>query len=128
MRPAPKASLYRQEVTEAAMDMVLTALERFQEEGFQPEPLDYFRPEVRGHWRPPAPQDDRRIDWAGDNTETVLRKIRGADRSPRVWDTLFGRDLYLYDAHPEGVLRGSPGEVIAHSGPALCRATHDGAV
>lgn len=36
--------------------------------------------------------------------------------------------MYLYDAHPEAKLRGFPGEVIARSGPAVCKATVDGAV
>ena len=41
MREATKASLYRNEVTEAAVRAVLTAIERFQQGGFIPEPLNY---------------------------------------------------------------------------------------
>ncbi len=36
--------------------------------------------------------------------------------------------MYLYDAHPAPHLRGTPGEAIAVSGPALAVATADGAV
>jgi putative two-component system hydrogenase maturation factor HypX/HoxX len=43
-------------------------------------------------------------------------------------DDLFGRQFYLYDAWPELALEGRPGDVIARCGPAICRATLDGAV
>jgi putative two-component system protein, hydrogenase maturation factor HypX/HoxX len=45
-----------------------------------------------------------------------------------VRDRLFGREVFLHDAHPEKTLRGPAGEVIARCGGALCRATVDGAV
>ncbi len=35
---------------------------------------------------------------------------------------------YLYGAHEEGVLKGTPGEIIATRNGAICRATGDGAV
>ena len=73
-------------------------------------------------------QSDRAIDWRQDDTATVLRKIRCADGFPGVRDTLFGREVFLHDAHPEATLRGAAGEVIACCGGALCRATPDGAV
>jgi putative two-component system hydrogenase maturation factor HypX/HoxX len=58
----------------------------------------------------------------------VLRKIASADGAPGVRDTLLGRDVYLHDAHPAPGLAGDPGALVARSGPALARATHDGAV
>ncbi|MCW8904402.1 formyltransferase family protein, partial [Sedimenticola sp.] len=39
MRAASKASLYRNEVTDAALQGVLLAVERMEQAGFQPEPL-----------------------------------------------------------------------------------------
>ncbi|TAM44005.1 MAG: hydrogenase maturation protein [Gammaproteobacteria bacterium] len=128
MRAARKGSLYRNEVTEAAVSAVTQALSRFERGGFVPEPLDYARTDVRGCRRPPMRQSDRVIDWQNDDTETVLRKIRSADGAPGVEDALFGRQLRLYNACEEGALRGAPGTVIARRDGAICRATRDGAV
>ncbi len=128
MRDATKASLYRNEVTAAAVDAVLEAVDRFAEGGIAPTPLEAVDPAVRGRWRPSMQQADRAIDWAHDDTATVLRRIRSADGLPGVRDELAGREVYLYDARPEGVLRGAPGALIARCGEALCRATVDGAV
>jgi len=128
MRDATKASLYRNEVTDAAVRALLTAIERFQQGGFTPEPLNYQNDDVRGELRPLVRQADRAIDWQHDNSEKVLRKIRSGDGFPGVLDRLFDRDCFLYDAHASETLTGSPGEVIARSGPAICRATVDGAI
>jgi len=128
MREASKASLYRNEVTDAAVRALLLAVERFQNGGYRPEPLDYEDPQVQGQLRPRLTQAERAIDWQTDNTQTVLRKIRSADSFPGVRDRLAGREMLLYDAHPEGSLSGEPGALIARCGPAVCRATVDGAV
>jgi len=129
MRDATKASLYRNEVTEAAVAVLGITLARAMEPGFEPVPLDYSRPDIRGRPRPPMRQPDRAIDWHRDDTETVLRKIRAADGFPGILDEIGGRSYFLYDAHPEGRLRGdAPGEIIARRDGAICRATGDGAV
>lgn len=128
MRAARKSSLYRNEVTEAAVQAVLLAVERFGRGGFRPDPLDYAQADVRGRWQPLMKQSDRAIDWTRDDTAAVLRKIRASDGAPGVLDTWFGREVYLYDAHPEDELCGRPGEVVAQRCGAVCRATVDGAV
>lgn len=128
MRTARKSSIYRNEVTEAAVEAVLLAVARFEQGGFRPEPLDYTRPDVRGTLRPAMKQADRAIDWTRDDTATVLRKVHAADGAPGVLDTWFGREVYLYDAHPEDALRGRPGAFLARRHGAVCRATADGAV
>ena len=128
MRPARKSSLYRNEVTEAAVAALLQAIERWVQGGFAPAPQDYGRPEIRGRPHPLMVQADRRIDWSTDDTQTILRKIRAADGFPGVEDTLFGEPYFLYDACAEDTLRGAPGEVIARRHGAVCRATVDGAV
>lgn len=127
MRDASKASLYRNEITKAAVDAVLEAVVHYQG-GFKPEPLVYANPDIRGELRPLMQQSDRTIDWQKDDSETVLRKIRCADGFPGVRDKLFGRELFLYDPREEKRLRGTPGEVLARCGSAICRATVDGAV
>jgi putative two-component system hydrogenase maturation factor HypX/HoxX len=127
MRTASKASLYRNEVTEAAVCAVLEAVDRFSA-GEQPVPLRYGKPEIRGRFRPLLKQHERAIDWQRDPTDVVLRKIRSADGFPGVIDTLLEREVYLYDVRPASGVRDAPGEVVARCGPALCRATTDGAV
>jgi putative two-component system protein, hydrogenase maturation factor HypX/HoxX len=128
MRAACKGSLYRNEVTEAALEAVLTAVDRFQAGDFAPQPQGDDDARIRGEWRPLMKQADRAIDWLRDDTASVLHKIRSADGFPGVKDELLGRELFLYDAWPESLLKGNPGELIARCGPAICRATWDGAV
>lgn len=127
MRTASKGSLYRNEVTEAAVEALRLTLERIAAGG-APAPLDYARPGVRGRLRRPMTQADRAIDWQRDDSTTVLRRIRSADGVPGVADTILDLPVHLYDAHPEGTLRGAPGAVIAQRHGAICRATRDGAV
>ena len=127
MQPASKGSLYRNEVTEAAVEAVRLTVERIAA-GAAPEPLDYAQPEVRGRPRPLMKQADRAIDWQRDDASTVLRKVRCADGVPGVADRVLDLPVHLYDAHPEGALRGAPGAVIAQRHGAICRATRDGAV
>jgi putative two-component system hydrogenase maturation factor HypX/HoxX len=127
MREATKSSLYRNEVTEAAVAALASTLERIARDE-KPAPLDYSRPGVRGRLRPPMRQEDRAIDWSGDSTATVLRKVRAADGTPGVRDEVLGLPVYLFDAHPEGRLRGRAGDVVAQRDGAILRATADGAV
>ncbi len=127
MRPATKASLYRNEVTEAACRAVLRAVERFAAAEFRPTPL--AAAEGRGRWRPLMKQGDRAIAWASDDTATVLRKLAAGDGFPGVADQLFGESCRLHDGHAEATIRGGrPGEVIGRRETALLRATVDGAV
>ncbi|MCB1786200.1 MAG: hydrogenase maturation protein [Chromatiaceae bacterium] len=128
LRDATKSSLYRNEVSAAAVDAVIEALERFAAGDLVARRFEPGAGGVRGRARPLLRQAERAIDWSNDDTRTVLRKIRSADGAPGVRDELFGREVLLYDAHPERVLRGAPGSLIARSGDALCRATRDGAV
>lgn len=128
MRTARKSSLYRNEVTEAAVMAVLQAIERSERGDFSPDTLDYSRPDVRGQWHPLMNQAEHRINWLADDTQTVLRKIHSADGSPGVADVLLGETYHLYDACEEDTLRGAPGEIIARRHGAICRATRDGAV
>ncbi|MFZ5512467.1 MAG: enoyl-CoA hydratase-related protein [Pseudomonadota bacterium] len=124
MRAAKKTSLYRNEVTEAAVRVVNTALERL--------------PDYRaGKWRPqalpPRPmhalmqQTDRAIDWTRDTTDRVMAKLNASDGFPGVKDELFGHPCHLFNARPFPA-RGTPGEVLGRNGEGVVRATVDGAV
>jgi putative two-component system protein, hydrogenase maturation factor HypX/HoxX len=123
-----KSSLYRQEVTEAAVAGVLEAVAKFESRQFRPDPLDYSQITVRGRFRPVMRQNDRAIDWGRDSTDTIARKINSADSAPGVLDTLFGNPYYLYGAHQEDQLRGRPGQLLAQRDGAVCVATIDGAI
>ena len=132
MRDATKSSVYRNEVTEAAVKVLRKALERLAR-GESPRRLDYADPSVRGRPRVAMRQSDRAIDWRVDSTATVLRKVRAADGFPGVLDAWLGMSVFLYDAHPEGALHRDarhalPGDAIARRGDAVLRATVDGAV
>ncbi|MFC9893723.1 hydrogenase maturation protein [Nocardia sp. NPDC127579] len=123
-----KSGLYRNEVADAALAAVLLAVERFESGRYRPEPLDYSRSDVRGELRPYHSQPYRRINWATDDTTTVLRKLRAADSQPGVLDDMYGREFFVHGGHNEDQLRGKPGSIIATRDGAICRATVDGAV
>lgn len=131
MRAATKASLYRNEVTEAALAAVREAITRVPEwrtHDWQPTPLADW-PDARGQWREVMRQSDRRIDWSVDTTARVLAKIRAADGFPGVADTLFGQPCHLFDARPGPALaNATPGDIVGRGGSALLWATVDGAV
>ncbi len=128
LREASKSSLYRDEITLAAMKAMLVAVQRFENGLFVPAPLDYSRADVRGRYRPLLKPEQRRIDWSSELMSTIVRKIRSADGVPGVLDEIAREAVYLYGAHEEGGLVGRPGEIIAQRHGAVCRAAVDGAV
>jgi putative two-component system hydrogenase maturation factor HypX/HoxX len=121
-----KSAVYRHEVADAAVAALLEAIDRLNT-GAPPTPLDYSRPEIRGRLERPMKQSDRALDWSAPS-EVVLRHLRCSDSTPGILDELFGQQYYVYGGHPEDVLSGRPGEVIARRDGAICRATGDGAV
>jgi len=123
-----KSSVYRTEVADAAVQAVLLAVARFADASYSPEPLDYGRRGVWGRHRPPCRQQDRKIDWSGEPTWSLLAKLRAADSSPGVLDVIGGVEYYLVGGHAEDELRGEPGTILASRDGAICRATADGAV
>jgi putative two-component system hydrogenase maturation factor HypX/HoxX len=128
MRAATKSSLYRNEVTEAAVACVLEAIELIAA-ARAPTPLDPGAPGVRGRARPLMRQADRAIDWLRDDTQTVLAKVRAADGHPGVRDEVLGLPVYLHDARAESDVEGAaPGAVVAIGEGAILRATVDGGV
>jgi putative two-component system hydrogenase maturation factor HypX/HoxX len=127
MRHATKSSLYRNEVTEGAVEAVREALQR-RSAGAAPQrpPAEAIRT------RPLMRQDARRIDWQRDSTTTVLAKLRAADGVPGVLDTLFGAPCHLFDARSAAAEEcppaTAPGVVVARRHGAVLRTTVDGAV
>ncbi|WP_406194370.1 hydrogenase maturation protein [Streptomyces europaeiscabiei] len=133
-----KSELYRGEIADAAIEAVMLAVERFAGGTYVPRRQDASgttdaaaaEPDAgpRPRTRPYLDQSVRRIDWAEDSTQDVLRRLRAADSQPGVLDVLLGGEWYLHGGHPENVLRGRPGELLATRAGAVCRATRDGAV
>ncbi len=131
MRDASKSSLYRNEVTDAAVAAVKLTLKRIESGDYQPEPLDYSNPEIRGQWNCLMQQDERQINWKQDDTRTVLRKIGSADSMPGVKDLIGGKSYFLYNAYAEADLgenKADPGSILATRDGAICLKTIDAAV
>jgi len=130
MRAAPKGSLYRREVAEAAVSCALRAVERF---AAKRGPSGSTPLEARG-WKPLLRQADRHIDWRRDTTAQVLARVRSADGQPGVQDEMFGQACHLYDAHPASgdllrtLAEAAPGTVQGLRDGAFLRRTVDGAV
>ncbi len=126
MRPAMKSSLYRNEVTEAAVRAVFSAIDRMP---------DY----AAGRWLPQAQvvrpmhplmrQADREIDWLHDDSQRVLAKLRCGDGFPGVRDRLFDQECQLFNAKAfAGAGIAEPGDIVGRAGEGIVRATLDGAV
>jgi putative two-component system protein, hydrogenase maturation factor HypX/HoxX len=126
LRTAPKASIYRQEVTDAAISCILKTIEKVQA-GEKPTPLPRMK-NVRGKLRPLMTQAARAIDWRRDSTLEIIRKIHAGDSSPGVLSELCGLEVYLYGAFEEGMYRGKTGDIITQRDGAICIATTDGAI
>ncbi len=121
IRPARKASIYRNEVTEAAVRAVIAAVDRKNDANFKAA-------RVAGQAHALMRQADRAIDWQNESSATVLAKLNAADGFPGVADLLFGQPCHLFDAWPEASLKGEPGSLLGRRETAICRATADGAV
>jgi len=119
-----KSGIYRNEVTQAAVIAVRNCFSALEKHGSKRKKLI----PGAGHFMPSSKQSDRKICWQTDTTQQVLRKIRSGDGVPGTCDELFGREVYLYDAHKADGLTGQAGDILAVSGPAICRATVDGAI
>lgn len=131
LRAAAKSSLYRREVTEAAVAATREALARLAA-GRGPILPDNIGAE---DGKPPMRQPDRAIDWTRMGAAEVLARIHAADGRPGLAEMLGGQRVWLHDAHaaaPGPGRAGAPGAWIARAEgakhEALLRATADGAV
>jgi putative two-component system hydrogenase maturation factor HypX/HoxX len=128
MRKTFKASLYRKEVTKAAVKALHQVLKNIETTHFKPMPLNYRKKEIKGKLNPLMAQEERKINWKEDSTQSIINKINAADSFPGLLDTLYEQEYYLYGAHNEDTLKGEAGEIIARRNGAICKATIDGAL
>ena len=121
VRDTYKASLYRQEIVQSSL-----------------QALDKFFLNLQNNTKPtaqilnpihePFTQQKRAIDWAKDNTQSIIKKIHLSDSFPGVLDEILAVPCYLFGVHKEDKLRGLPKEVLAKRDGAICLGTIDGAV
>ena len=128
MRQTTKSSIFYREVTQAAVECLWEVLTYFDAPNFKPEAQDYSKPDFKGKLLPLMKQPDRAINWKKHKTEEILRRINAADGSPGVLDEIYGKPVFIFNAHKEPRLTGKAGEIIATANHAICRATIDGAV
>jgi len=133
MRVASKSSLYRQEVTTAAVNAVKSALNNLADNSFTAKPLAKYTLADNAQWRCLMKQSDRSVNWQTDDSETVLRKVNSSDGNPGLLTQLLnnelqGREFYLYNASIEHGLSGKAGTIIAQKNDAIAIATIDSAI
>jgi putative two-component system protein, hydrogenase maturation factor HypX/HoxX len=130
LRSAPKASIYRRDVIATAVSMVKTIFHRaIRDPAFNPRPLDYSNPKVKGECLPLMRQDSRKIQWHTETTSAIVRKINAADSFPGVLDDIAGNAVFLFGAKADYSLYSqTPGEILGHCDGAICRATIDGSI
>ncbi|MBO3736684.1 hydrogenase maturation protein [Actinoplanes flavus] len=123
-----KSALYAGPVADAALECVLEVVEKAADPTFVPTPAEKLPVGVPGaRPRPAMRQVDRMIDWAG-SVEQILRRVRAADGAPGVLTEIAGLPVYAYDAHPSGIRKGRPGEVLLRREGAVLVAAGDGSV
>lgn len=128
MREASKLSIYKREVTQAAISLIKQALIDVESGSFSPRPLDYNRPGVVGRDRAMMAQSDRLIEWQSITSMDAHRKLNAADTRPGVRGIVAGVELNMFGAIVEPDLRGEPGQILALYKNYFCCATADGAV
>ena len=126
MREVSKSTLYRHEVTQAAMRTILQAVLRFEEKNFIPIPAIETKG-TTGKWNRPANQNDFGFSWE-ETSASIIRKINSADSYPGALCRILGDEYYSYGAVEESILKGKPGEILAQRNNAICIATIDLAV
>lgn len=119
--------LYRHEVTQAAMQALLQAVQRFEEKNFMPKAQEEFNLTGKGRWNRATNENDLRFSWSED-TPTIIRKINAADSNPGALCSIFDAEYYCYGAVEEEILQGEPGKVLGKRHHAICLATNDAAL
>ena len=121
-REASKASLYRNEVSQATLKAIEEFLRNYQDKDFIPTK------QILNPIHKNLSQQNRKIHWEKDSTKEILKKINMSDSTPGVRDEILGLECYLFSAFIEDTLKGEAKEIIAKRDGAICFGTVDGAI
>lgn len=128
MRNASKSAIYRNETAEAAVHAVKEAIHNFAGKNFSPIIQDYSNNKIIGRPRQTMKQFHRKIDWANDDIQIVMRKINCSDGAPGVLENIFDEEYFLFDANEESTTTGEPGSITCRSDSAVLIGCKNGAV
>lgn len=117
-----KASIYRNEVTQATLKALEQFLQNYQNKDFIPTK------QILNPIHKNLSQENRKINWQKDNTKQILKKINMSDSTPGVKDEILGVECYLFSAFIEDTLIGKTKEILAKRDGAICIGTIDGAI
>jgi putative two-component system hydrogenase maturation factor HypX/HoxX len=117
-----KASIYRNEVTQATLKALEQFLQNYQNKDFIPTK------QILNPIHKNLSQENRKINWQKDNTKQIQKKINMSDSTPGVKDEILGVECYLFSAFIEDTLRGETKEILAKRDGAICIGTIDGAI
>ena len=126
LRKASKSSVYGDEVTDAAARLALLVVRRSADPGFCPVPQSELV--ALGQFNPALTSAERRVSFADQDTETLLRAIRASDGRPGSRAVLGDRDLLVFGAHRETRLKVRRGELRWQRNGAVLVGTLDGAL
>lgn len=122
MRKASKGSMYRNEVCDASLIALKKLLKNLEDKNFK------AKPQIKNEIHPRLKQENRKINWQEDSSDTIIKKINMSDSYPGVKEELLGKSCYLYAVCKEDTLKGKPKEILAKRDGAICLGTLDGAV
>jgi putative two-component system protein, hydrogenase maturation factor HypX/HoxX len=120
-----KSSIYRHEVTQAAIKTLLRAIERF-ENNLGPEMIDLSN-QQKGSWNRATCNDDFHFEWK-EKADDIIRKIHAADSNPGVLIQIGEENFFCFGAHREERLKGAAGKILAQRNNAICIAAGDDSV
>ncbi|MEO5673757.1 MAG: enoyl-CoA hydratase-related protein [Chitinophagales bacterium] len=95
MRNVSKSFLYRHEVTQAAMQALMQAVQKFEEKNFLPQSQKEIDVARKGKWNRSTNENDFSFSWS-DDTDCIIRKINAADSSPGALCKILGEEYYCY--------------------------------
>lgn len=124
MRLARKSSIYRHEVTEAAVACVFEAIDRLERQEGAVMPANWGK--VRE--RPACRRADRMLDPFSQTAEEALRIIHASDGDPGASLTIGSEAFLAFDARLASGLSGAPGALVGRSRRAVAVAFREGAL
>ena len=122
MRTTSKGSIYRNEVCDATSNALKELLKNLQNPDFKP------LAQIQNDIHKTLTQDNRKINWQKDNTQTIIKKINMSDSYPGVKENILGCECFMYGVCNEDTFKGKPKEILAKRDGAICIGTLDGAV